>query len=704
MSEAGAETAEEDRPEDQAHAADTSRDERSETGGGDDARTRQGAGTVALGKHIRIDPRAKLPQFSRPHAEAFAASDGREPSRALYAMVFDERLAPRQHILSTLSRIEGIPLVLPVDWGIVVWGGKDTRRFAIVLEQPAGAPLASAPDGHVQRMREERIIERIIVPMARVLRELSSRGITHRAIAAHNVFLTAAGGQDAVLGECVSMPAGVFQPTVFETIQGGQANPAGRGMGTVADDLYALGVVLALLVRGSNPLAGLSDRDIVAEKIENGSYGALLGHARVSLKMMEPLRGLLCDDVAERWTVEDLEMWLNGRQLSPKQTTLPPKARRAFYFNGTPYWSCRALAHALANDWPNALRAVASGEVVRWAVRSLDDDKHAKLIQATVALGQSGQGGGGDDRTLSRLLIALDPEAPVYLRDTAVRVDALGQALALMRDDADHLKRLIEMIRAKLPERWIEAQPEADVSHPQLVHAFERLLFFLDRSQPGYGLERAIYEYNANVPCLSPLVEGTYVHTLERLLPALEHRAARGTPESAPMDPHIAGFCAARMDAAIERILQGLATSADDVTRRRATLHLLARLQNRHGPAKLPALTGWVAKYVQPIVDALHNRKVREGVQQQVARAVESGSLVALVSAADDPAMRQSDLDGFVGAQHEYARLSHEIAWLEDGGLTSDANVAQGSRSVATAVSAVCSGLLFVLLTIFYAM
>ena len=84
-----------------------------------------------------------------------------------------------------------------------------------------------------------------------------------------------------------------------------------------------------MLLRGGEPIAGLSDDEIIARKISDGSYATLVGQESVSLRFMEPLRGLLCDDPRERWTFADLEMWVGGRQLSPKQPMVPGKAARA---------------------------------------------------------------------------------------------------------------------------------------------------------------------------------------------------------------------------------------------------------------------------------------------------------------------------------------------------------------------------------------
>jgi len=415
---------------------------------------------------------------------------------------------------------------------------------------------------------------------------------------------------------------------------------------------------------------------------------------------MEPLRGLLCDRLDERWTIHQLETWLNGRRQSPKQASLPAKARRAFTFQGRDYWTAPALSHALANNWPEALRVLSSGELERWAERSLADDKQSKQLAA--ALGSAQAGDGGDDRALARALVALDPAAPIRLRDFAARVDALAQSLALGFDDRDRRTAFVEVLRSKLPQRWLDAQPQQRPDHPQALQQFERMLWYIERDQPGFGMERVLYEYNAGWPCHSPLLAGSYVSDMEDLLPALERRAEQNIPDAAPVDRHIAAFCGANMKPPPDRMIQGLG-DADAANRAQATVTLLADLQRRYGPNRLPALCEWTARRLAPLTDSLHNRQVRDKVKRRIERAVKSGSLAELRAASASAELRQRDLQAFKHAKATYAQIARDIAWLEEGGLTSAANVARSTRAVATAVSAISSGLILVLVTLVYA-
>jgi len=653
-----------------------------------------GKGEIALGKHIRIDLNKPLPQYSRRHAPAYAASDARSPGQLRYAVITSETLPPRLAVLPSLARIDDIPAAMPMDWGRVAWGEEGERRFAIVFAQPNGPPLANDPQAQVEQMREDRIVEKVIQPIYKTLAEFYSRVVTHRAFCLTNIFVDESKGGEFNLGECVSTPPGMVQPTLFETIPGGQANEIGRGAGVIKDDLYALGVLIALLLRGGNPMRNWSTSEMIAAKIEKGSYATIMGRTRVSLKLMEPLRGLLCDEPGERWNLENLEMWLSGRQLSPKQASLPEKARRAYEFRGDGYWNTRSLGHAMAENWRDALPVAGGGEIERWAGRSLPNEIQARNIATA--------GAGGGDRGLARLLIALDPSAPIRVRGFATKIQAIPQALALGYDDEVVRARITEMINAKLPSRWLELQPAEGGESIQNIPPFDRMGFYLERRSLGNGVERCIYEFNAEWPCLSPFVRGKFVINLRQLLPAMEAYAEKTTPTSEPVDRHIVAFAAARLERLPDKILQGLAKSGDDVTRYRALMHLLARVQRYYGPDKVPNLCGWVHPFARRIVDSLHNVKTKEKLHKQLNRGVEAGSLPDMLAAIDDPETRQEDAHGFEAAQREYAANLREISWLEGGGLNSPENIAQATRGWATAISALLSGLVVMLVTIFY--
>jgi hypothetical protein len=83
---------------------------------------------------------------------------------------------------------------------------------------------------------------------------------------------------------------------------------------------------------------------------------------------------------------------------------------------------------------------------------------------------------------------------------------------------------------------------------------------------------------------------------------------------------------------------------------------------------------------------------------------VEQGELGLLSVLFDNPAAIRADEQGFAVARAQYRQAANRTSWLEQGGLSGPDNVLRVSRQAASVVSAVLSGLMLVVLTIFYAM
>jgi serine/threonine protein kinase len=209
------------------------------------------------------------------------------------------------------------------------------KKIVFILENPGGRRLMNSLNDTRDQMTEEQITRAVIAPLASAMRELSSRAIVHGDIRPTNIFLRDQGTSGIMLGECVSAVTSFGQAPLLLTIERAMAQPSGRGVGTTADDLYALGVTILLLFMGRNPVRQLDDEAMLQAKIDRGTYPALVGTSRISLNLMEPLRGMLADDPKLRWSLNDLELWLSGRRLSPRQPQVPRKASRPFDFAGT---------------------------------------------------------------------------------------------------------------------------------------------------------------------------------------------------------------------------------------------------------------------------------------------------------------------------------------------------------------------------------
>lgn len=667
------------------------------------AAQRGGGQGIELSDRYEVYADQPLPFLNSPGTEAVAVHDHRNPSRSLFALICRRELPPRTDAIRSLSHVESSAFLTPRASGVVTLATDQSRRYVVVFEQPRGDRAQMDPDTNFQPLSEDDLIRGVIVPMISILREIGGRVMAHRAIRADNIFISGGSNQEIMLGECVSTPAGYYQPLIYEPIDASMANPSGRGAGYISDDFYALGVLIAVLTSGGNPIPHMTDEEVVASKIAIGSYATLVGQARVSLKLMEALRGLLCDDPQERWGITDLELWANGRHLSPKQATLPPKAARTFEFADQEFITAPGLSFAMGKHWAKAQETLRDDGLEGWVRRSLADEKRASAILKASRMSRlSGDGGGGQDKSLAGVLVALDHTAPIRYKTVAARIDGLAQALAI-DFEREHVPQMIsEIVRSKMHKAWIESQPSMRPDFVPWIRQADTIENFVNRGRAGYGPERALYECNSGWPCLSPLLRNDFVNEITDLLPALERLAEAGVPQGEPIDRHIAAFCGARSKNLSERLLNKLADPEDELSYRIAVLRLYAEVQRTSGPASLPHLTAWFSKLLSPIVETYHFRSFRSQLSKGMENAVKGGDLAELLWLVDNENLRVQDENGFAQAQHEYAYIAGQIAWHEEGGLTAAARVAAVSQRAAAVVSAVLASVSIAIMSLIY--
>jgi len=655
-----------------------------------------------LGDRYEIMVGSRLQSLDSRHAEAYGVRDIRADKQQCFALVCPREILPRIDLIERFARIESDSLVKPLLWGVIDWPPAKAGRYAIILTRPGGARLDNAAG--VEPMRASDVQSKVIRPLASLLQDLTSRMLTHRAIRPDNLFFTDDSQTEVELGECVSAPPAFDQAVLYETIENGMANPSGRGTGTPEDDLYTLGVLVADILMGGKLCHGMTDHEIVAAKLKVGSYGALLGRLQVPPKLTEPLRGLLCDDPRERWTARDLWLWTEGRQLTPKQPILPAKAARPFRFAGVDCFDTRSLAHAMAGHWEEAMEAVQEEHLADWVRRGFDAHKAELVINAT-RVGDFAPSGNtaNEDFMVSRVMVVLDPRAPVRYRGFAANIEGLGQALALDYHRTERVQLFAEVMRSGLLMGWFDAQGDLSPELWPLKKVIEQAGAFLVQARPGYGIERCLYELCPGWPCQSPLFERDCVYDIKDLLPSLERVVQRGETTLEPVDSHVAAYCAAHLKHLPERIVNNLASN-DRNARYLAMLRLLAEVQRRTGPAQLPALGRWFAELLAPAVETFHNRPYRNQLGQEVERLVSRGVLSDLSYVLDNESNREADQRGFAAARAHHQYAARQIAWLEQGGLTGRENVMRVSRQVASTVSVVVSGFALVAMALLYAL
>lgn len=656
---------------------------------------------VAFAKHYEALPGVRLPQYDTPTAQAFAVRDKRTAGRRLFALVCGVEPHPRLEIVSSLARTDSHALIAPERWGIVFWPPLQQERFLILFEQRGTERFVTSNDARWEPMREDVLVKHVLEPILPVLVELMRSSVTHRAIRPDNLFYADDTKTTMILGECVSAPPAFLQPPAFETIPSLMADPLGRGTGTQSDDLYALGVLVASLLSGRDPCAGMTADEVAKSKIEVGTFGTLFDGSRTILTLMEPLRGLLADEPGDRWTLNELLPWLDGRKQTPKQVKRPAKAQRQFEFDGKKYDSLRELARAMGRNWDASVELVRDPpKLLDWLERGLAErDRPDGLCDsASSILGRGLASNSAANAAVAKLLILFDPAAPIRYRGISTHLEAFGLTFASLHEDAAAIKSFQEMMQAKLPGVWLEMQVNAGPMATLLKKAIEIADYNLPKRGWGFGVERCLYELNPTWPCQSPLLQNRFVCSVPQLLVALEQIAANN-PDGSPIDRHIVAFCAARLKGLPTRAYQDLSDEGDEAGQRIASLRFLAAIQHLQGSVSLPAMSRWMARLVGSVIESFNNKPYKQLLAEEIERSADEGNLAVLLALADNQNASDRDRLGFAQATRKFAEASQEIVWLEDGGLTSENHIRRGSQQATTLISAVLSGVALLCMT-----
>jgi len=634
---------------------------------------------ILLDGRYEIAADARLPKFDSPGVEAFAVNDRNEPGRPMFALVTPAHLPCRYLGTITKKPPSDAPVMWPRGGGVIDWpmaqnGGRTVwgRRPALIFDVPKGARVFGGEAPPPQPMTEAQLVRNIVAPLMAAIHEMTQLGIPHRAVRPGNLFYQSNNQGPVMLGECFSMPPGHAQPALYETIENAIADPLGRGPGLNADDLYALGVLILQLHVGRDPTEGMSEEEVISAKITAGSFAALAGREKLSTSMAEILRGLLNDKQQDRWTMRHLDAWSTGQHFTPTMPYLPQRASRPIRFGDVDHMNKPALANAMSRRWPDTMKLVDSSDFDNWLKRSFNDDKVAEVM-ARFGLWAANHGptSAVKDRYISRLIIWMNAQSPICYRDIRVNVTGLATMLAHALDKQPLMNQVVELIRGRLPQVWLNEQPALNADQLQCRRILEEVEKHIEKPNIGQGAERSLYELDALVPCRSPMIADFYVINMRDLLPAID-AALPGLPEGTiPMDRHIAAFIGAHLRRSIDRELNAIGQANEEADRRVAILRLLATVQQTFPNRKLPRLADAVITMLAPALNSFHHATVRTDAEKRMIKLGKECDFAGLALLFDPsgPYRRSDDL-GFTAAKRAYAALRREEQWLEKGGLT----------------------------------
>lgn len=625
-------------------------------------------GSAVLRDRFVIDGNKPLAELDSPNARAFSVEDRRDLSRNLFALICTPGVPIRKNAIRHLKTSPGNGIVDVVEWDTIFWPMLERRTTAIILERPMGGRALEQVQKGTVRLTEYDIPRKVIQPLVDGIRHLHTAGVIHRGIRPDNLFFQDEDCQDIVIGECLTAPPGFDQPSVFEPIERALANPAGRGSGTMADDMFALGATLVVIITGRNPTDRVKGEDLLYQRLNIGSYASICGNAKIPMSLLEPLRGLLSDTPEDRWTLDQIEMWLNGLKQTPMQKKSASKGDTPYRFGGRDHLNPRTLAHAFNRQIPEAIQTIKEDNFHAWLKRSVKAEDISEAIKGFIdnANFHKDDYQGTHEHLIARVCSAMDPSGPIRYKGLSICIDGFGPMLASEMIRNGNIQDMTELVNREIWQFWT-GNRNSFLDTIDVARSFAQMKSWLSINDPGYGLERCLYEMNPGITCQSEYVIEESVIGIEDILPALDQAANHVDSRSKPLDRHIVGFIAARFNEDIDPHLRALA-SPKEGTSVIGMLSLLAFLQWKLRADPVYGLASWVGGVLGPAINGYHSRTTRAEIEREIPRLVRKGSLPELFDLIDNAEKRQEDQEGYSDALEEYISCAYEIDDIEGTG------------------------------------
>lgn len=624
-------------------------------------------GDVSLGAHYAVSTKDALPAFSGKAVTAYRALDRRMPNEAFIAQICSGETVPRVDTMAALRGLGRAGMLSLKDFGPVDWPD-GRQRLAVIYSSPGGGRFTLST-AH----QPWQVVDALLRPAAGALAEIHGHGALHRAIRPDNLFLREPGVSSLTLGPCVATPPGFDQPEIYEPIETAIADPTGRATGGPKHDMFALGMTALALLLGRQPGSEFDRDQVMIRRIELGSLPAVVPLHTLPREIVDALTGLTADDESERWTLADLQKWLDAGR--PDQPRLPNPLRvpQPYSIGGKQVRSARSLAYMLGRNWMEAVRHLASDELHRWVHDHAPERMAPALLdQAMVEREPDADAADHDALTVSRAIMALDAEGPIRYRGLAVDPNGLGPFLFDAAATPEKSAAATGILRYALAlkvvdQRVSRRRPDRRRATRQAIN-YERLRRWVLSQQPWEGYDRCLYDLNINLPCLSPMTGGRWVASVAELIKALDDAASSGRIAEPVLDSHVAAYIAARFDASGDALLTLMkpTDANDDATI--GAIRLFAELQQSYGGAPLPGIALWCAKLARRIAEGFRHRPTRQLMLDTIDRALSTGGIAAILKAVDSPGLKVRDSRAFAQARSGWMRLQLEATMIERNG------------------------------------
>lgn len=598
-----------------------------------------------LMSRFTLRPMRPLPEYDSLYAKAFEAGDDFNPARQVIGLVCDHNMPVRQTAVHEMTGVVHTNLTPLLGAGTVNCSHLGESRFVIFLERPRGTKLSDALAKQA-RWHEHRVIDTVLQPAIMALQAMRDKKISHGHIFPGNFFMS----DTPQLGECYSSPCSTQSHYLYEPLERLLADPLGRGEATEKSDVYSLGVMAYEIMYGLDKIKAISKETYIDRIINNGAYHMFANGREFSDTFQDFFRGILNDSPGERWGLDQLVQWVNGKRFNMIAPSAPKEASRPLNFANQDFFSRRMLAHALHTRWREAIKEVKNLKVDRWCEMSLHRPELAEKLDRAMRFAGHGSTDTQLNDMLTRVVSLLDPTGPLRSKALSLRPDAIGPVLAdIINQKSTELPQVLSFIENDFGNFWAEQSDSNKSSEmSNAVWRLQRVKPHLKNKAIGFGLERTLYDLNPSLCCQSPLLKHYHVTSGLDALKTLDAIARSLAPDTSFADRHIAAFMASKIDMGKAVRLLDLASVPELAENQElAVMKILAKAQQKHSRLQLVGLCAWAAIRIEKMIDTIHNRIIRKRLKLQLKKLAMTGNLYEVMTAIINPDVSFHDLDGF---------------------------------------------------------
>jgi len=611
----------------------------------------------------RIEPERPLPHLDTAGAKAFAVSDTRDSDSRLFVLVHEQGIPHRQDAAEILLKSPATNTLNPLYQEVIVPFSGHPERLVTVMEAPGGPSLAEVfarlpINGH-------RLRKTVVPGLLKALSALHERQICHRAIRPDNIYFASDSLDDVVLGDCIGGPPGADQPAHYEPIERSLADPFGRGAGDPECDMYALGVTMLAAHLGVEPARGRHAEKLYAARIAQGSFWAFSSGVEIPGIVGSLLRGLLNDDSDERWTKAEIYAWLESAAPNRRSVNTLWTFARPVSFRRESYSDRRMLARDLSKHPLEAASFLRGLDIDNWMSNMITTELFSERQERLLAVEPSqdlSSSRHGDHAMVARVCSHFDPRGPIRFRGLSLSIDGIGPAIAeafAMRDERRQ-ENFADLFADNVLPTILEVIADRNPLVQKVVYGLTEASRNVRMRSLGLGLERALYDLNRSLPCLSEQFRNRWLTDPSELLIALDARAAQASEISSLLDRHVLAFLSSRVDQTQRYVDRMAAARSDRVRLITAVIDLLAFLQSTLRVAKLPNLTNLLVKNIRPILKDMHGKTGREASLGKLDTLAKRGDLQLVAESLNLGRLIQRDAQGYAEARRRIRQLALE--------------------------------------------